>query len=79
MFLTESGRQLSEDDIDLNLVKRFLTDVQSKLLEHNDNDPVEFYKRMRILRRVGDKRWRPASSSLGTQECGPTIFPPYPS
>ena len=56
MFLTESGRQLSEDDIDLNLVKRFLTDVQSKLLEHNDNDPVEFYKRMRILRRVGDKR-----------------------
>ncbi|RMX55102.1 hypothetical protein pdam_00024796 [Pocillopora damicornis] len=28
--------------IDLNFVKKFLTDMQSKLLEHKDNGPVEF-------------------------------------
>lgn len=27
--------------IDLNFVKNFLTDMQSKLLEHKDNGPVE--------------------------------------
>ncbi|PFX23778.1 hypothetical protein AWC38_SpisGene11649 [Stylophora pistillata] len=53
----ECGRQLSEGDIDLHLVKKFLKDVQSKMLEHEDKeDSVEFYMRMRLLRRVGDKR-----------------------
>ena len=71
-FLTESGKLLSVDDLDINLVATFLKGVGSKLLEEYDKGPVYLFERMKILRNVGDKRvgdvlqpvWVPRNVSL---------------
>lgn len=60
--------------IDLNFVKNFLTDMQSKLLEHKDNGPVEFISESEYCgpfakknNRIDDQLppvWAPRSAAL---------------
>ena len=47
---------MSEDDIDFNLVKKFLKGVRSQLQEEDDKEPTYFYERLKLVRRIGDKR-----------------------
>lgn len=54
---TGSGRQMSEDDIHFDLVKKFLNGVKSQLLEGNEDKlPIYFYGRLKLVRNIGDKR-----------------------
>ena len=47
---------MSEDAINLDLVKTFLRKVKSQLLDGNqDKPPIFFYKRLDIVRKMGDK------------------------
>lgn len=48
---------MSEDDIDFNLVRKFLKGVGSQLLQEVDNKPAAyFYDRLKLVRHIGDKR-----------------------
>ena len=55
-FLTGSGKQLSEADIDFELVKTFLKGIGSQLLEQEDEKPNYFYERLKLVRRIGDRK-----------------------
>ena len=55
IFLTGFGKQLSEADIDFALVKKFLKDTGSKLFDE-DMKPIYFYERLRLVRKIGDRR-----------------------
>lgn len=55
-LFTEYGKQLSEEDIDYNLVKKFLKGTGSKLSEEQDHEnPVHLYERLDLVTRIGDK------------------------
>ena len=55
-LFTEYGKQLSEEDIDCNLVKKFLKGTGSKLSEEQDHEnPVHLYERLHLVTRIGDK------------------------
>lgn len=52
-----TGRQMTEGDINFDLVKKFLTGVKSQLLEGNEDEPsIYFYTRLRLVRVIGEKK-----------------------
>ena len=55
IFLTGFGKQLSEADIDFPLVKGFLKGIGSKLFDE-DKEAIYFYERLRLVRKIGDRR-----------------------
>lgn len=71
-IFTGSGKQLSEDDIDFNLVEKFLKGVGSQLSHEIDKPPIYFYNRLKLVRHIGDKRdgemlvpvWAPRNVAL---------------
>ena len=70
---TGYGKQLSEDDIDFTLVKKFLKGIGSQLLvDQDDKQAIYFYERLNLVRQIGDKRvgemlvpvWAPRNVAL---------------
>ena len=48
---------MTEDDINFNLVKKFLTDVKSQLpKEIQEMPPICHYERLKLVRVIGDKK-----------------------
>lgn len=70
-YLAE-GQMLSETSIDFGLVKKYLEDVDSKLLE-TCTDPIEVYKRLDLVKRIG-KKYVPKNFALLLFNTQPHIF-----
>lgn len=55
-FSTGSGKQLSEEDIDFELVQAFLKGVRSRLLdEQQEKMPIFYYERLKLVTIIGHK------------------------
>ena len=63
---------MSEDDINFNLVEKFLKGVGSQLSRERDKSPIYLYNRLKLVRHIGDKRdgemlvpvWAPRNVAL---------------
>ena len=51
-----TGRQLSEDDIDVKLVRKFLEDVGSNHRDQNHDNLSLLYQSLKLVRSIGDKK-----------------------
>ena len=52
----DGGKQLTEEDIDVSLVKDFLRGIGSKIEDQDLENPQKLYENMRLVRTLGDKQ-----------------------